>query len=444
MAYHESLYLEPASHLGNAPCENSELLILYRDAEVQRYENERKYVVGSIARSGKRLAKKGLKLLPESLRLKVIQNYVSGKEKTLSERTMPDALTLFVTTRCNARCDHCFYWKELNTEHSELTLEEIDKIAASIEGGLGSIALTGGEPSLRRDLGEICQIFNERCQTRYVGIASNGLLPERMRGICEWILEHCELERLSVQISLDGLEDVHNEIRKVPQAFAKAMESIKLLSQLQRERKNFSVNTALTVQPRNYHGITDFVESLLPLNVEMKFLIVRGSNYGTYRLNPIISSEFDPKVKESASVSLHIEQLEELYTRLKELNEKAEVEFWSELEQAKMHTTLRILEEKKRVIPCYAGYLEGVIYSNGDVAVCELTRPFGNLRKSGYDLYELWNSDAANWMRSRTRTCACIHDCNLTTGLRFEPEILYSTVMGNSLKKREQRWRIRE
>ena len=394
----------------------------------------------SFAKSGKQLVKKGLKLLPESLQLRVIQRHISSKVKTLHERELPDALTLFVTTRCNARCQHCFYWRELNTERDELTLEEIDKIAGSMSNGLGSIALTGGEPTLRKDLGEICQIFNERSQTRCIGIASNGLLPDRIRDVCEWVLKHCDLERFSVQISLDGIGEIHDEIRKVPGAFERAIETIKILSELQRERGNFSVNTALAIQPRNYDRIETFIEYLLPLGIEMKFLVVRGSNFGTYGLSPKISSEFDPKAEESAAVSLNVSQLEELYAKLEELNRKADIEFWSELDQAEMYTTMRILEEKRRVIPCYAGMLEGVIYSNGDVAVCELVKPFGNLRKTDYDFHQLWNSEAADLMRSQTKKCACIHGCNLTTALRFQPEILYSTVTGHSLKNRELRW----
>jgi len=395
----------------------------------------------SLAKSGMQLAKSILKILPESLQLYVIQKYLHSKEKTIREKELPDAITFFVTSRCNARCEHCFYWKELNTEQDELTLEEIDKIATSMASGLDSLALTGGEPTLRKDLGEICQIFNERCQTRNIGIASNGLLPGRTRDICEWVLKHCKLERFNVQVSLDGIERVHDEIRKVPHAFEKAMETIKILNELCKEYKNFSINTALAIQPRNYKEIDAFVEYMTPLNVPMKFLVVRGSNYGTYGLNPNISSEFDPRLEESASISLDVKQLEEIYFKLTELNEKFGDGFWSELDQATMYTTLHIIEEKKRIIPCYAGNLEGIIYSNGDVAICELTKPFDNLRETNYNFYKLWHSDAANRMCSLTRSCACIHSCNLTTALRFQPEILYSTVMEHSLKNRKQRWK---
>ena len=94
------------------------------------------------------LTKKILKILPESFQLYVIRNYLRSKEKTLHEKELPDAITFFVTSRCNARCEHCFYWKELNADRDELTLEEINKVATSMSKGLDSLALTGGEPTL--------------------------------------------------------------------------------------------------------------------------------------------------------------------------------------------------------------------------------------------------------------------------------------------------------
>ena len=34
-------------------------------------------------------------------------------------RRMPVYLLCFVTNRCNASCEHCFYWRELNTRVRE-------------------------------------------------------------------------------------------------------------------------------------------------------------------------------------------------------------------------------------------------------------------------------------------------------------------------------------
>ena len=65
---------------------------------------------------------------------------------------MPVYLLMFVTNRCNARCEHCFYWSELNTKvKQELTVNEFDSLARSL-GPMLQVTFTGGSPELRKDL----------------------------------------------------------------------------------------------------------------------------------------------------------------------------------------------------------------------------------------------------------------------------------------------------
>ena len=45
----------------------------------------------------------------------------------VTEPKTPLQLIHFITSKCNAKCGHCFYWKNLNTK-GELSLEEIEKI----------------------------------------------------------------------------------------------------------------------------------------------------------------------------------------------------------------------------------------------------------------------------------------------------------------------------
>jgi hypothetical protein len=48
-------------------------------------------------------------------------------------RGLPVQLTFFVTSRCNARCSHCFYGEHLNQPaERELTLGEIERVAATL------------------------------------------------------------------------------------------------------------------------------------------------------------------------------------------------------------------------------------------------------------------------------------------------------------------------
>ena len=49
----------------------------------------------------------------------------------------PSHLILYVTSRCNARCKHCFYWKEIDIKKKqELSLNEIKKLSGKRYRGI--------------------------------------------------------------------------------------------------------------------------------------------------------------------------------------------------------------------------------------------------------------------------------------------------------------------
>ncbi|MBI4286486.1 MAG: radical SAM protein [Chloroflexi bacterium] len=119
-----------------------------------------------------------------------------------------------LTERCNLRCRHCYQQKNM----AELDYAAVRQGMANIKEALDSwetqydmklspsYQFTGGEPLLRRDLFEIL------AQARESGFAtslmSNGLL------ITPDIAHHLwEAGVADVQISLEGLETVHDYIR---------------------------------------------------------------------------------------------------------------------------------------------------------------------------------------------------------------------------------------
>ena len=64
---------------------------------------------------------------------------------------------LFVTSRCNAFCKTCFYHEELN-QPGDLTFEQIEQVSRTMPA-ITDLWLSGGEPTLRRDLSEIINLF---------------------------------------------------------------------------------------------------------------------------------------------------------------------------------------------------------------------------------------------------------------------------------------------
>jgi radical SAM protein with 4Fe4S-binding SPASM domain len=87
----------------------------------------------------------------------------------LAAKKAPLSFDLELTARCNNACRHCYINVPAGdrvAEAAELSIDEIGRIADEAEGlGILWVLLTGGEPLLRRDFGDI-----------YVALKRRGLL----------------------------------------------------------------------------------------------------------------------------------------------------------------------------------------------------------------------------------------------------------------------------
>ena len=373
----------------------------------------------------KTLIKNCYRNLPESIQEQLIYPYIYLKKQKIQKLATPTVLIFFITARCNARCAHCFYWQEINNKSDELSLDEIEKIASSLQHPV-HLSLTGGEPFLRKDIYDITKIFFLNNGCRNIGIASNGYLTDRIIDTCETVLQNFPLDSFSIQISLDGLEKTHDDIRGVKGGFKKTLQTIEKLKKVADKNANFSVSTSLTIQKRNFGEIEEFVKLLLPYEVPVKFALIRGQNFGTYCLPKNISNDIDPMEEDSPIVDL--ESLTLLFQKIEEMNNNSKYKFWSQRQQRKIEISLEMMKTQQKQLPCYAGKLDGVLYANGDVALCELTKPIGNIKNYDYNFKSIWNSELADKFRRKIQKCYCIHGCNLTTSMMFEPKIVASSL----------------
>jgi len=85
-----------------------------------------------------------------------------GKNMFVKKGAMPIYMVYFITDACNAKCKHCLLadgahpgWETPTMEfkRKELSLEEVDKVTASMGKSLMFLLPTGGEPFLRKDIG---------------------------------------------------------------------------------------------------------------------------------------------------------------------------------------------------------------------------------------------------------------------------------------------------
>ncbi len=326
----------------------------------------------------------------------------------------PIYLIFFVTSRCNSKCEHCFFYKELNKpKEMDLSLEEIEKVSKEL-GKLVWVDLSGGEPFMRDDIFEIYKIFVKNNKVDSFSIPTNGILTEKIYENVKKMLEYGGVKDFNLTFSIEGIKKIHNKIRGV-NCYDKVFETYNKVKELKKKYKNFNIFVSTTLSNQNINHIQELHSEILEKMPELdfhNFEILRG----------------DPKNKNYASPS--VEQLRRLKPLLVKIWKK--YNYYSNKLQSMiaMNTKknlyeiyLRILESNKQPFPCYAGKVHAVLDYQGNVYFCELPgvqgSKIGNVREESFS--EIWNSDKANKIRKfiRDRKCTCTHSCFQITNYIF-------------------------
>lgn len=128
----------------------------------------------------------------------------------------PEAITLFLTHRCNLRCKMCGQWGEGGVTKKqggeilkqELSLPDLKRLIDDLARFKPSITLFGGEPLLFAEVAELISYI--KAKGMHCLMITNGSLLENFAGD----LVSAGLDELN--LSLDGGELLHDEIRGLP------------------------------------------------------------------------------------------------------------------------------------------------------------------------------------------------------------------------------------
>lgn len=116
-------------------------------------------------------------------------------------------LRISVTDRCNLRCTYCMPAEVFGPDYAFLprtellSFEEIERLARTFVGlGVQKLRITGGEPTLRRDLPELISRLRQIDGVQDIALTTNGLLLPRLSAD----LKAAGLDRVTV--SIDSLD----------------------------------------------------------------------------------------------------------------------------------------------------------------------------------------------------------------------------------------------
>lgn len=280
---------------------------------------------------------------------------------------LPSDIVIAVTYLCNSKCRMCNIWK--TEKLSVLALEEYKKLPKTIK----EVNLTGGEPFLRPDLVELIKLLVELNPKVRIIISTNGFATELIK---QRIMEILPIKPdIIVGISLDGIGEIHDQVRGIPGGFQKVMATIKILKELGVK----DLHLAFTAGDYNINELPKVYQ--LSRQLGMEFTIAAIHNAESY-FNTV-----DNKITE----------INEFKKEFKGLI-KAELKTWDFkrwLRAYFAYALIKFLATGKRLLPDYSGIDNVFIDPLGNVYPATISGYLlGNL-KDFKDFSELYMSEKA-------------------------------------------------
>jgi MoaA/NifB/PqqE/SkfB family radical SAM enzyme len=131
----------------------------------------------------------------------------------------PFLLAHFITNRCPCKCPSCLW---LHNDWEDLSLVELERFYLEArDQGFIATALSGGEPFIRKDLGQIVRFIKEQADMPILLFNTGWYLKERMHEVLPYID--------MMMVSLDSARpERHDEIRGLHGLFDRLIEAVDL------------------------------------------------------------------------------------------------------------------------------------------------------------------------------------------------------------------------
>lgn len=170
----------------------------------------------------------------------------------------PRTLNLLVNDICNSRCVMCNIWRQKRDQ--ELTVDQLAQVLGDkLFAGICHVGVSGGEPTLRKDLPEI---FEAICRTlpKITGasIITNAIRSDDVIGRVENVAEVCRSQEVdfSLMVSLDGIGEVHDTVRGREGNFDSAVDVIRHF----RDQTDIPLLIGCTITKNNVWDVDDVLD----------------------------------------------------------------------------------------------------------------------------------------------------------------------------------------
>ncbi|MBR1769390.1 MAG: radical SAM/SPASM domain protein, ACGX system [Bacteroidales bacterium] len=328
-----------------------------------------------------------------------------------------------ITDECDQRCEHCYIFSENNNiplksmtwEEILHTLNNIYDMCEKTER-LPYIYLTGGDPILHKYFWDLLHLFKQRD----IPFSIMGNPFHLTVDNCRKMLELCCKK---YQLSIDGLEQTHDFIRKKG-SFQSTLKAIDIMHQA-----SLPVAVMTTVSGMNINEIPAIVD----LVVEKRAEVFAFARYCPTSLEKDVSISPTEYRNLLETLWQKFEQYKDCATSFN-LKDHLFAPFLYEKGYFKIPDSL----DKDTIYDgCNCGTNHVTITPNGDVMACRRCESIvGNIFSNS--LYDIWNSEKMDFYRQYDKFEAC-KDCELLRFCRGCPSVAYG-VTHNFYAKDPQCW----
>lgn len=202
-------------------------------------------------------------------------------------------LRISLTERCNLRCKYCMPAEgvELTPTPQLLSKDEIIRIASLfVSSGVNKIRLTGGEPTIRKDIEDICLQLANLKGLQILAMTTNGIiLGKKLPKLKESGLN-------SLNISLDTLVPAKFELMTRRKGFGRVLESV--YSAVELGFDPVKINCVI-MRGVNDDEIYDFVELTKEKPINIRFIEFMPFDGNVWNVKKLVSyAEILDKVKQ--------------------------------------------------------------------------------------------------------------------------------------------------
>jgi MoaA/NifB/PqqE/SkfB family radical SAM enzyme len=332
----------------------------------------------------------------------LINTFISAKIHPIR----PTVLIYNCTWVCDAKCTMCSNWK-WGDRKSDMTLEQLEPVFANpFWGAVENLNISGGEPTTRNDLPEMVEMFHRHLpRMRKIGINTTGLTPKRAIPMLTRIVEYCAANGIliSIRVSLDGIGDVHDQVRAVKKGFDKASQTIEAMHALSKKHDNFQFGIASTIFATNLADAENILAWSRTKGIDVVFNMLRFTDAMLHN-----------KELEEA---IGFKKREEEFMRKFFLDRVQEESVLSGQAFLYLHYADMIANGYQRTMPCPFQSQGLLLNPTGDLHYCENSEKLGNVQDDSADALYYKAENLMHREHLIAKVCpTCLSPCQVNVG----------------------------